>query len=158
MNHIAIFPGTFDPLTHGHRDMIVRAANMFHKLIVAVAHSPSKKTLFTLAQRVELVSKVTLDLDNVEVIGFDTLLADFAKEQQANILVRGLRTNIDFEYEYQLVHVNRRLNPKLETIFLTPSESNACISSTIVREIHIHGGDVSSFVAPEVLAALNSKR
>ena len=155
MNSIAIFPGTFDPITNGHQDMIFRAAKMFNKVIVAVAQNPTKNTLFSLEQRVKLVSLVTQELNNVEVIGFNTLLADLAKKQQANILIRGLRTAVDFEYEFQLVHVNRRLNPELETVFLTPSENNACISSTIVREVHLHGGDVSSFVHPKVLKALN---
>lgn len=156
MNNIAIFPGTFDPVTNGHTDMIERGAQLFSKLIVAVAHNPTKKTLFSLEQRVALMKEVTAHLNNVEVVGFNNLLANLAKDYSANVLLRGLRTCADFEYEYQLTHVNRRLNAKLETVFLTPSETNACVSSTIVREVFIHGGDVSSLVNKAVVKALKA--
>lgn len=151
----AIFPGTFDPITNGHVDLIGRASLLFDQLIVAIANNPTKKPRFNLAERVALVKEVTKHLPNVTVIGFSGLLVNLAKDNQAKVLVRGVRTVVDFEYEYQLANVNRKLYSELETIYLTPSESNAAISSTIVKEVHLHGGDVSAFVPQAVLTALN---
>ncbi|WP_305407391.1 pantetheine-phosphate adenylyltransferase [Photobacterium leiognathi] len=152
-----IYPGTFDPITNGHLDLIERAAAMFDHVIVGVAFNPSKKPLFDLNERVELAGKITKHLDNVEIVGFSGLLVDFAKEHNANILVRGLRAVSDFEYEFQLANMNRRLMPELETVFLTPAEENSFISSTIVREVALHKGDVSQFVDPLISTALLEK-
>ena len=152
-----IYPGTFDPITNGHLDLIERAAAMFDHVIVGVAFNPSKKPLFDLNERVELAGKITQHLDNVEIVGFSGLLVDFAKERNANILVRGLRAVSDFEYEFQLANMNRRLMPELETVFLTPAEENSFISSTIVKEVALHKGDVSQFVDPLITKALLEK-
>lgn len=152
-----IYPGTFDPITNGHVDLVGRAAAMFDEVIVGIAASPSKKPLFDLDERVELANAVTAHLDNVKVVGFSGLLVDFAKQYQANILVRGLRAVSDFEYEFQLANMNRRLMPELESVFLTPSEENSFISSTLVKEVALHGGDTSGFVHPKVLEALKSR-
>ncbi|WP_318477701.1 pantetheine-phosphate adenylyltransferase [Photobacterium leiognathi] len=152
-----IYPGTFDPITNGHLDLIERAAAMFDHVIVGVAFNPSKKPLFDLNERVELAGKITQHLDNVEIVGFSGLLVDFAKEHNANILVRGLRAVSDFEYEFQLANMNRRLMPELETVFLTPAEENSFISSTIVKEVALHKGDVSQFVDPLITTALLEK-
>ncbi|PQJ68146.1 pantetheine-phosphate adenylyltransferase [Photobacterium angustum] len=152
-----IYPGTFDPITNGHLDLIERAAAMFDHVIVGVAFNPSKKPLFDLNERVELAGKITQHLDNVEIVGFSGLLVDFAKERNANILVRGLRAVSDFEYEFQLANMNRRLMPELETVFLTPAEENSFISSTIVKEVALHKGDVSQFVDPLITEALLEK-
>lgn len=153
----AIYPGTFDPITNGHADLIQRAANMFHDVVVAVAYNPNKKPMFTLEERVEMITEVTKNLDNVTVIGFTGLLADLAKTEGANILIRGLRAVSDFEYEFQLANMNRRLNRELESVFLTPSEENSFISSTLVKEVALHKGDVSGFCPPVVLKALNER-
>ena len=153
----AIYPGTFDPITNGHADLIERAAKMFNQVTVAIASNPSKKPLFSLQERVELIQKVTKHLDNVEVIGFTGLLADFADTQGASILIRGLRAVSDFEYEFQLANMNRRLNPKLESVFLTPAEENSFISSTLVKEVALHRGNVEGFCHPEVQKALHDK-
>ncbi|WP_318407519.1 pantetheine-phosphate adenylyltransferase [Photobacterium leiognathi] len=152
-----IYPGTFDPITNGHLDLIERAAAMFDHVIVGVAFNPSKKPLFDLNERVELAGKITQHLDNVEIVGFSGLLVYFAKEHNANILVRGLRAVSDFEYEFQLANMNRRLMPELETVFLTPAEENSFISSTIVKEVALHKGDVSQFVDPLITTALLEK-
>ncbi|WP_434138454.1 pantetheine-phosphate adenylyltransferase [Photobacterium leiognathi] len=152
-----IYPGTFNPITNGHLDLIERAAAMFDHVIVGVAFNPSKKPLFDLNERVELAGKITQHLDNVEIVGFSGLLVDFAKEHNANILVRGLRAVSDFEYEFQLANMNRRLMPELETVFLTPAEENSFISSTIVKEVALHKGDVSQFVDPLITTALLEK-
>ncbi len=157
-NTKVLYPGTFDPITNGHFDIIRRAANMFDHVVVAVAASPSKNTLFTLEERVNLVKGSVSGLENVSVEGFSGLMVDFAKSCQANILIRGLRTTIDFEYEFGLTSMYRRLMPGLESVFLTPSEENAFISSTIVREVAIHGGDVSQLVPQEVNQALKDKK
>ncbi|MDP5029048.1 pantetheine-phosphate adenylyltransferase, partial [Paraglaciecola sp.] len=125
MHTKAIYPGTFDPITNGHADLIERAANMFTHVIVGIAANPSKKPLFSLDERVELIKQVTQHLPNVEVIGFRGLLADFAEDQGATVLIRGLRAVSDFEYEFQLANMNRRLNPNLESVFMTPSEENS---------------------------------
>ncbi|CAH0541797.1 pantetheine-phosphate adenylyltransferase [Vibrio marisflavi] len=152
-----IYPGTFDPLTNGHLDLIERSTEMFDEVIIAVAASPSKNTMFTLEERVQFAEQVTEHLDNVSSKGFSGLLVDFAREEKANVLIRGLRTTVDFEYEFGLTNMYRRLMPGLESVFLTPAEEHAFLSSTIVREVAIHGGDVDGFV-PEVIAkALKEK-
>ncbi len=152
----AIYPGTFDPVTNGHADLIERASRLFTHVIIGVAASPSKKPLFDLSHRVQLIEQVTQHLANVSVVGFSGLLVDFAKEHQANVLIRGLRAVSDFEYEFQLANMNRRLSPNLESVFLTPAEENSFISSTLVKEVALHNGDVSQFVHPVVQAALEN--
>ncbi|MBN3493449.1 pantetheine-phosphate adenylyltransferase [Vibrio neptunius] len=152
-----IYPGTFDPITNGHLDLIERAADMFDEVIIAVAASPSKNTMFTLEERVAFAQQVTQHLDNVSSKGFSGLMVDFAKQENANVLIRGLRTTVDFEYEFGLTNMYRRLMPGLESVFLTPAEEHAFISSTIVREVAIHGGDVTNFVPKAVAAALKSQ-
>ncbi|WP_192456401.1 pantetheine-phosphate adenylyltransferase [Musicola keenii] len=153
----AIYPGTFDPLTNGHLDLLTRAARMFDHLILAIAASPSKNTLFTLDERVALARQATGYLKNVEVIGFSDLMASFAKQQHATILVRGLRAISDFEYELQLAKMNTHLMPTLESVFLMPSEKWSFISSTLVKEVARHGGDVSHFLPAPIAAALSQK-
>lgn len=155
----AIYPGTFDPLTNGHLDLVTRAAKMFDQVILAIAHSPSKKPLFTLDERVALARQVTGHLHNVEVTGFSDLMANFAHQRQANILVRGLRAVSDFEYEMQLARMNQHLMPALESVFLMPAQEWSYISSTLVKEVALHGGDVDHFlpdpIAREVKARLH---
>ncbi len=153
----AIYPGTFDPLTNGHADLVLRASRLFDEVILAVAANPSKQPMFSLAERVALAEQVFAGLPNVSVMGFSGLLADFARDQQAQVLLRGVRAVADFEYEFQLASMNRQLNPELDSLFMTPSEKNMFISSTLVKEVARHGGDVSSFVSPQVLAALKGK-
>jgi pantetheine-phosphate adenylyltransferase len=153
----AIYPGTFDPVTNGHADLIERAAKMFDEVVVAIASNPSKQPLFSLEERVYLITEVCGKLDNVKVVGFTGLLADFARQNNAGILIRGLRAVSDFEYEFQLANMNRRLNPDLESVFLTPSEENSFISSTLVKEVAMHKGDVSQFCHPRVNDALKEK-
>ncbi|MFC3033577.1 pantetheine-phosphate adenylyltransferase [Pseudoalteromonas fenneropenaei] len=157
MKVIALYPGTFDPLTNGHTDLIQRAAKMFDTVVLAIAHNPSKKPCFSLDERVALAKEITKDLPNVQVIGFSGLLVNLAKEQQANVLIRGIRAASDFDYEFQLANMNRRLNPDLESVFLTPAEKNSFISSTLVKEVALHNGDVSQFVHPLVAKALEEK-
>lgn len=156
MNRV-LYPGTFDPITKGHGDLIERAARLFDEVIIAVAASPKKNPLFTLEKRVELARAVSADLPNVRVIGFSNLLAHFAHEQQANVLLRGLRAVSDFEYEFQLANMNRQLAPDVESLFLTPSEKYSYISSTLVREIAALGGDIDKFVHPVVAEALRER-
>ena len=146
MNIVAIYPGTFDPITNGHLDIISRASKLYHEVIVAVAVNRGKTPLFTLDERVELARLVIPDFTNVRVIGFDNLLVDCAEQQGANVIVRGLRAVSDFVYEFQLAGMNRRLAPQLETMFLTPAEQYEFISSTMIREIAMLKGDVSCFV------------
>lgn len=153
----ALYPGTFDPITKGHTDLVERAAKRFDELVIAVALSPKKNPLFTLEERVALAQKVTQHLPNVSVVGFSTLLAHFAKEQGAHMFLRGLRAVSDFEYEFQLANMNRQLIPEVENIFLTPSEKYSFISSTLVREIAILGGDITKFVHPAVAEALEAR-
>ncbi|MEZ9130621.1 pantetheine-phosphate adenylyltransferase [Vibrio breoganii] len=155
-NHV-LYPGTFDPLTNGHLDIITRAANLFEKVTVCVAASPSKNTMFSLEERVAMLQESVAHLDNVYVEGFSGLLIEFAKEKKANLLVRGLRTTMDFEYEFGLTSMYRKLLPDLESIFLTPSEEFAFLSSTIVREVAIHGGDVEGFVPTSVFKRIKEK-
>ncbi len=152
----AIYPGTFDPVTNGHSDLIVRASKLFSEVIIGVASSPSKQPRFDLAQRVAMLEQVTQDLTNVTVVGFSGLLVDFAKQYQAKVLIRGLRAVSDFEYEFQLANMNRRLSSELESVFLTPAEENSFISSTLVKEVALHQGDVGQFVHPVVKAALDN--
>lgn len=150
----AVFPGTFDPITNGHIDLITRASKLFPRLIVAIAQSPNKKTLFTLDERVNLASTASEHLLNVEVIGFETLMAKFAHEHNATVIVRGVRTTHDFEYERQLAEMNRALKTDLDTLFLMPSIAMGFISSTIVKEVAYHGGDVTNLVPLHVKTAL----
>lgn len=154
MHKKAIYPGTFDPITNGHTDLIERASKLFPEVVIGVAANPSKKPLFSLQERVDLVIEVTKHLDNVSVIGFTGLLADYADNIDATILIRGLRAVSDFEYEFKLANMNRRLNPVLESVFLTPSEENSFISSTLVKEVALHRGSVNEFVNPVVAQAL----
>jgi pantetheine-phosphate adenylyltransferase len=153
-----IYPGTFDPITNGHLDIIQRASAMFGEVVIAVAASPSKNTMFTLEERVALAKEVTQHLGNVSVEGFSGLMVDFAKEVNANILIRGLRTTVDFEYEFGLTSMYKKLLPSLESIFLTPSDEYAFLSSTIVREVAIHGGNVTDLVPAPVAEALTKKK
>lgn len=154
MQLTAIYPGTFDPITNGHSDLVARAARLFDKVIIAVARDTAKRTVCDLDKRVELAKIALADLPNVEVCDFSGLLINFCREKQAEVVIRGLRAVSDFEYEFQLAGMNRRLAPEIETIFLTPAEQYAFISSTLVREIARLGGDVSEFVHPEVRKAL----
>ncbi|AQZ94261.1 pantetheine-phosphate adenylyltransferase [Halopseudomonas phragmitis] len=149
-----LYPGTFDPITKGHTDLVERASKLFDKVVVAVAASTKKNPAFPLEQRVELAQEVLKHLPNVEVVGFSTLLAHFVKDVNANVLLRGLRAVSDFEYEFQLANMNRQLAPEVESLFLTPSEKYSYISSTLVREIAALGGDVTKFVHPVVHEAL----
>jgi pantetheine-phosphate adenylyltransferase len=150
-----LYPGTFDPITNGHLDLIERAAKLFDHIVVAIASSERKKPLFPLEKRVEMAREATAHLPNVEVAGFNKLLIFFAREQQANVLLRGLRAVSDFEYEFQLANMNRHMDREIETVFLTPAEHLSYISSSLVREIASLGGDVTPFVPAHVLKALN---
>jgi len=158
MSITAVYPGTFDPITCGHFDLIERAARFYDRLVIAVADNRNKNTLFTLDERVALAEVVTADLPNVEVIGFSGLLVDFVQEIGGHVLLRGLRAVSDFEYEFQLASMNRKLAPDVETMFMTPAEQYAFISSSLVREISALGGDVSEFVHPVVGEALKRKQ
>jgi len=155
---IAVYPGTFDPITNGHGDLVARAAPLFDKVIVAVAKSSGKTPRFELAERVELARAALTDIPNVEVRGFDTLLASFMTGCGAGVILRGLRAVSDFEYEFQLASMNRHLIPQAETLFLTPAEEWSFISSSLVREIASLGGDVSNFVHPAVQKALRQHK
>ncbi|HIG64450.1 MAG TPA: pantetheine-phosphate adenylyltransferase [Methyloprofundus sp.] len=157
MNITAIYPGTFDPVTNGHLDIIARAAKLYYKVIVAVAVNSNKTPLFSIEQRVALLEQVTTEFTNVNIIGFDNLLVDCAKQQGANVVLRGLRAISDFEYEFQLAGMNRRLSPELETMFLTPAEQYEFISSSMIKEIARLGGDVTEFVPENVLNHLIKK-
>ena len=154
---IAIYPGTFNPITNGHTDLVQRAAGLFDKIIVAVGTNTQKGNNLPTDQRVELAKEVLAGLKNVEVTSFEGLLTDFVSQRGANIILRGLRTVADFEYEFQLVGMNRVLDPSIETVFLAPAEHLSYISSTLVREIALLGGDISNFVHPAVAAAINAK-
>lgn len=153
MNQKAIYPGTFDPVTNGHIDIIKRASKLFPELIIAVASNTAKSPFFPLKKRIELLHETVGDLPGVRVVGFDTLLIHFAKQQQAGVILRGLRAISDFEYEFQLAGMNRKLSKHIETMFLTPSDDYMFISSTLVREIAALGGDISAFVPPNVVNA-----
>ncbi|HDZ2444669.1 TPA: pantetheine-phosphate adenylyltransferase [Klebsiella pneumoniae] len=157
MSTKAIYPGTFDPITNGHIDIVTRAASMFDKVVLAIAASPSKKPMFSLDERIALAEQATAHLVNVEVIGFSDLMANFARAQQANILIRGLRAVADFEYEMQLAHMNRHLMPTFESVFLMPCKEWSFISSSLVKEVARHQGDVSHFLPANVHQALLNK-
>ncbi|WP_018141169.1 MULTISPECIES: pantetheine-phosphate adenylyltransferase [unclassified Thioalkalivibrio] len=154
MSVTAIYPGTFDPITHGHTDIVRRAARLFDRVVVAVAANPNKGPAFPLETRVALVKEAVGDIPGVEVQGFDVLLAHFVHQQQANVILRGLRAVSDFEHEFQLAAMNRQLAPEVETLFLTPAEEYSFVSSSLVREIARLGGDVSKFVSPGVARML----
>lgn len=149
-----VYPGTFDPITNGHTDLIDRASRIFDSVIIAIAANPHKKPRFSLEKRIELTKTVLKKYTNVEVKGFSSLLTEFAKSESANLILRGIRAVSDFEYEFQLAGMNRKLASTIETIFLTPGEQFSYISSTLVREIAELGGDVSQFVHPAVVEAL----
>jgi pantetheine-phosphate adenylyltransferase len=153
----AIYPGTFDPLTRGHEELLRRASTLFGSLILAIADSGPKRTFFTLQERVDMAREVLGDVRNLQIVGFSGLLIDFVKKQNARVVLRGLRAVSDFEYEFQLAGMNRNLYPQMETIFLTPSEQHMFISATLVREIASLGGDVSKFVHPHVEKMLKQK-
>ena len=152
-----VYPGTFDPLTRGHEDLARRAAKLFDRVVVGIAHSESKRPVFTTEERVEMAREVLAPLPNVEVVAFSSLLMDFALDQGARVILRGLRAVSDFEYEFQLAGMNRRLAPGVETLFLTPSDKYLFLSATIVREIARFGGKIDDFVHPAVGAALKAK-
>ena len=154
----AVYPGTFDPVTFGHIDLLERAARVFDHLVVAIAESPSKEPLFSLAERINLTQiSISADIKNIEVVGFDNLLADFVMDINAGVILRGLRAVSDFEYEFQLASMNRHLAAEVETLFMTPAEEYSFISSSLVKEIARLDGDVSRFVSKNVLAALKDK-
>ncbi len=150
----AMYPGTFDPITLGHEDLVRRATRLFDKVIVAIAANPSKEPMFSLDERVELARTVLADMDSVEVMGYSGLTVDFARDNGLQAIVRGLRAISDFEYEFQLANMNRHLNEEVESVFLTPAETYTYISSSLVREICSMGGDISEFVSPKVKDAL----
>jgi pantetheine-phosphate adenylyltransferase len=154
---IAVYPGTFNPITNGHTDLVERASGLFDKIIVAVGSNRQKSVAVAADRRVELAVEVLAHLENVEVCAFDSLLTEFVRERGANIILRGLRTVADFEYEFQLVGMNRILDPGIETVFLAPAEHLGYISSTLVREIASYGGDISKFVHPSVARAMQGK-
>ena len=156
MSVIAVYPGTFDPITNGHSDLVQRAAGLFDKVIVAIAANPGKTPLFDLTQRVSMAEQVLSQFENVEVCGFSDLLVVFAKANNAKVILRGLRAVSDFESEMQLASMNRHLEMSLETVFMTPSDETSFISASLVKEIALHGGDVSKFVHERIVDALDS--
>ena len=153
----AIYAGTFDPLTNGHTDLIERGLKMFPEVVVAIASNPGKSPLFSLQERVDLVTEVLKNHENVTVVGFSSLLVDFAKEIDAQVILRGLRAVSDFDFEFQLAAMNRRLNSSIETVFLTPAENHTFVSASLVKEIGRLGGDVAQFVHPLIYTALREK-
>jgi pantetheine-phosphate adenylyltransferase len=157
MEVVAIYPGTFDPITNGHTDIVHRATRIFDRVIVAVAESTNKKTVFTVEERLNMAKTVFKDDDKVEVCSFDGLVTMFARNMNARIIIRGLRAVSDFEYEFQMAGMNRQLNEETETVFLTPAEQFSYISSSLVREVASLGGDVSKFVHADVMKALQSR-
>lgn len=156
-HRIAIYPGTFDPITHGHADLVTRAARVFDKVIIAIAESSHKAPLFSLAERINLARTEMSKLANVEVVGFSNLLVDFVQQMGAGVILRGLRAVSDFEYEFQLASMNRHLSQEVETLFMTPDERYGFISSSLVKEIARLHGDVAEFVCPEVQQALRRR-
>lgn len=158
MKRNAVYPGTFDPITNGHHDLVRRAASIFSRLVIAIAANPNKAPMFPLAQRVEMARAVLADLPNVEVVGYAGLTVEFARKNDLNVVIRGLRAVSDFEFEFQLANMSRHLSPEIETVFMTPQEQFTFISSTLVREIAVLGGDVSEFVHPIVAAELRKQR
>lgn len=155
--HLAVYPGTFDPITHGHTDLVTRAARVFEHVIVAIAESPHKAPFFSLKKRIELAESQIGHLDNISIVGFRNLLVEFVQENGAGVIVRGLRAVSDFEYEFQLASMNRNLASKVETMFLTPDEKYGFISSTLVREVARLNGNVSKFVGPQIELALKEQ-
>lgn len=153
----AVYPGTFDPITNGHIDLVKRASPLFDEIVVAMAHNVAKKTLFSLEERIELVEATLADVHNVRVMAVSGLLVDFAQAQKAQVILRGLRAASDFEFEFQMAGMNRHLAPQIETLFLRPAEQYAYLSSSLVKEVANFGGDVADFVQPSVLAALRNK-
>jgi len=153
----AVYPGTFDPLTRGHEDLVRRASRLFGSLVLGIADSRAKRTFFTLEERIAMAKEVLADVKNLTVVGFTGLLSDFTRQQNVRVVVRGLRAVSDFEYEFQLAGMNRELYPDMETVFLTPGEQHMFISATLVREIASLGGDVSKFVHPLVRTQLAAK-
>src|SRR3982750_1613674 len=153
----AVYPGTFDPITNGHEDLIQRASRLFNEVVVGVAQSQAKRPFFSLEERVSLAREVLAPYGNVTVLGFSGLLSEFVKEQRASVILRGLRAVSDFEYEFQLAGMNRRLAPGVETLFLTPSDKYLFLSATIVREIAVLGGDISAFVHPLTAERMRAK-
>ena len=151
---IAVYPGTFDPLTNGHTDLIRRAEQLFEKIIVGIAVASGKEAFFSIYERVNLAKEALTEHDRVEVVAFDGLLVNFARECNAKVILRGLRAMSDFEYEFQLAGMNRTLAPELESVFMTPSEKYAFLSSSLVRQVASLGGDISAFVAPQVAQAM----
>ena len=156
MKTIAIYPGSFDPITNGHIDLIHRACKLFDEVIIAITQNVNKTCLLSVDQRIESVKASIKSINNTRVLGFDSLLVDFARDHNAQIIIRGLRAVSDFEYEFQLSGMNKRLNPRIETLFMTPSEEFANISSSLVREIFSLGGDVSAFVPTPVEKILHN--
>lgn len=157
MNKVAICPGSFDPVTFGHLDIIKRASKMFDHVIVAVLVNPSKNAMFTIEERIHMLRLSTAEIENLEIVAFKGLLADYAKLRGANILVRGLRAVTDFEYEFQMSLTNKKLNPELETVFLTTSAENMYLSSSIVKQVGSFGGDISNFV-PDCIHDIITKK
>jgi pantetheine-phosphate adenylyltransferase len=157
MQALAVYPGTFDPITNGHTDLVSRAARVFPKVIIAIAESPHKKPLFSLEERINLSRNQMAHLGNVEVVGFSNLLVEFVQQLGASVIIRGLRAVSDFEYEFQLASMNRHLAPNVETLFLTPDEDYSFISSSLVKEIARLDGDVSEFVCEEVQQAMEQR-
>lgn len=157
MSAIALYAGTFDPITNGHSDLVRRATRVFDKVIVAIAANPAKKPLFSLTERVALARTVLADVPRSEVVGFDNLLIECVRQHNAKVILRGLRAVSDFEYEFQLAGMNRRLDPEIETVFMTPSEREMFVSASLVKEIAGLKGDVSPFVHPQVMEALRGK-
>ena len=157
MNNKAVYPGTFDPMTLGHEDLVRRAARLFGHVVLAVADSRTKRPLFTLAERIDIARDALKDVKNVSVEGFSGLLMDFVRNHKATVVVRGVRAVSDFDYEFQLAGMNRKLHPDVETVFMTPGEEYMFLSATLVREISVMGGDVSKFVSPAVAARLKAK-
>jgi pantetheine-phosphate adenylyltransferase len=153
----AVYPGTFDPLTRGHEDLVRRASTLFDTVVLAIADSKAKRPFFTLEERIAMAKEALADVKNLQIVGFSGLLTDFVRKQGARVVLRGLRAVSDFEYEFQLAGMNRNLYPEMETIFLTPSEQHMFISATLVREIATLGGDVSEFVHPKVAKRLKEK-
>lgn len=156
-HRVAVYPGTFDPITHGHTDLVTRAAQVFDHVIVAIAESPHKTPFFSLEKRIELAKSQLHDLENISIVGFHNLLVDFVVESGAGVIIRGLRAVSDFEYEFQLASMNRNLCEDVETMFLTPDEQYGFISSTLVREVARLNGNVSQFVGPEIELALKEQ-
>jgi len=158
MKRNAMYPGTFDPITNGHSDLVRRAASIFNRVVVAIAANPNKAPMFPLEARVDMARRVLHDLPNVEVVGYSGLTVVFARENDLSVVVRGLRAVSDFEFEFQLANMSRHLDREIETVFLTPQEQFTFISSTLVREIAVLGGDVAEFVHPIVETELKKQR